>query len=195
MNRFSELLAKLPASMILVSRAGKVLFANEAATPILLHFETEAEGNINGDGLALIQKIQSPSIAEVLEISEAGMILEVTVSLASEEEGIFLFFGRDVTREKELEQEKLRLSRQQTLAATVTTYAHEIGNPLSIALGYASQPLEKLTPEKYEKIHKALIRISSVLEAIREAGESNSTVPVEIYAGTDNMIQLKKRNG
>lgn len=188
---YQNILSRLPASILIVSSEGIVQFANDAATPILLHFQTQVGEPLNARGMQLLKKIPTPAIAEVVDVIEVGMILEVTVSMASEVPCLYLFFGRDVTRERELEQERLVLSRKETLAATLTTYAHEIGNPLAVALGYMTLPFEKLNLEKAGKVRLALERIRTVLEAIRSAQANDVTF--EEYAGTDQMLQLKKK--
>jgi nitrogen-specific signal transduction histidine kinase len=181
---------KMPASILVAARDGKILFSNDAALPILLHYADSTQATLNAEGLQLLKKIDSPAVAEAVEIQETGMTLEVTISLLSEESDQYLFFGRDVTRERELEREKAELSKKEVVAATITTYAHEIGNPLAIAVGYTSFPYEKLNEGKLSKVRHALGRIRTALEAIRAAAQEE--IAFEKYLDDENMLKIKK---
>lgn len=88
---------------------------------------------------------------------------------------------RQSTRKKELE----------AIAALVTTYNHEINNPLMIALG-CLRSLSKIqgTADDVEKLRSSLNRITEIVKKIREISEKNE-IEFSNYASTSKMLKIK----
>ncbi|PIS11639.1 MAG: hypothetical protein COT73_02865 [Bdellovibrio sp. CG10_big_fil_rev_8_21_14_0_10_47_8] len=85
----------------------------------------------------------------------------------------------------ELSGEMSKLREMAALDALITTYNHEINNPLAIAIG-------RLNAQSDERLKKALWRISDVVKKIREVTEKKET-EYGSYAGNSKMIVLNKK--
>lgn len=100
-----------------------------------------------------------------------------------------------VIRASELLIKHMELERFRTTHAMITTYNHEINNPLAVAAGMLGEKMETLTQERYEKAHKALDRIKEVVVKIDEL--TRTTINFEDYIqGGDKeskMIEIRKR--
>ena len=83
----------------------------------------------------------------------------------------------------EVAQEMSKLKEMAALDALITTYNHEINNPLSIALG-------SLGPEPNQRLKTALWRIADVVKKIREVTEKKEAEYAN-YASFSKMIKLK----
>ena len=71
-------------------------------------------------------------------------------------------FSHELSRFKELE----------AINALIATYNHEINNPLSVAIG-ALRRLQGAQPEsEYEKVNRALWKITSIVKAIKDVAQS-----------------------
>ena len=75
------------------------------------------------------------------------------------------------------------------IGAIITTYNHEINNPLAIASGYLSllDPEDSATKERVKKINLAHQRIADVLDSIKNIRR----VTFEKYTSDDKMLKIK----
>jgi len=88
----------------------------------------------------------------------------------------------------ELSQNLSKLKELEAVNAMIATYNHEINNPLSVALG-ALRRLEGFGPaEDYEKIERALWRITSIVKAIKDVAKKGQ---LEFNAYTDKSKIIK----
>lgn len=88
----------------------------------------------------------------------------------------------------ELSQSLSKLKELEAVNAMIATYNHEINNPLSVALG-ALRRLEGFGPaEDYEKIERALWRITSIVKAIKDVAKKGQ---LEFNAYTDKSKIIK----
>lgn len=75
-----------------------------------------------------------------------------------------------------LVREQSRMEQLETVASVITTYHHEIRNPLTIAITGISRLRKTKTPEKQaekmDKIERALWRVNDVLKKIAQLTES-----------------------
>jgi DNA-binding response OmpR family regulator len=89
----------------------------------------------------------------------------------------------------EISNKMAHLKEMEALNAMITTYNHEINNPLAIALGCLNTPLVK-DEQSVEKLKEALWRIAGIVQKIREVTEQKE-VEFEAYPKTDKMVKLK----
>ena len=90
----------------------------------------------------------------------------------------------------ELTQELIRLKEAESLGAIVTTYNHEINNPLSIALG-ALRGLEKQKENKnHRRLENALWKIADIVKKIGDATKKDK-IEYESYAKKTKLLKIK----
>lgn len=85
--------------------------------------------------------------------------------------------------------EMVKLKEIAALDAMITTYNHEINNPLSIALGCANKSLLK-DEQACKKLNASLWRIADIVKKIRSITERKE-IEYQKYAGSATMIKLK----
>ncbi len=90
----------------------------------------------------------------------------------------------------ELSQAMSHLKEIAAINAIITTYNHEINNPLSIALSYLERMDSKNGKEDYEKLKTALWRISDIVKQIREMSEKKD---IEFKKYTQSSLMVKVR--
>lgn len=89
----------------------------------------------------------------------------------------------------EISHEMSRLKEMAALDAMITTYNHEINNPLSVAIGCLNSSL--LTDEAaVEKLKSSLWRVADVVKKIREVTEKKEA-KFGTYAGSAKMIKVR----
>ena len=84
----------------------------------------------------------------------------------------------------------LHLREVETLHAMVTTFNHELNNPLAIAMGYLSKDFKFLKESDIEKVNEAILRISEIVNKIDELTETKNKITHKHYASGVNMIDL-----
>lgn len=89
----------------------------------------------------------------------------------------------------QLSKEMSRLKEMAALDAMITTYNHEINNPLTVAIGCLNSRL--LTDEKaVKRLSAALWRVADVVKKIREITEKKEA-EFSTYVGSSKMVKLK----
>ncbi|KAB8027384.1 response regulator [Fluviispira multicolorata] len=88
----------------------------------------------------------------------------------------------------ELSLEMAKLNKLEALNAMITTYNHEINNPLTIAISCLNDPLIK-DENIGKKLHTALWRIADIVKKISLI-TYDSDVEMETYAQDTKMIKL-----
>ncbi len=84
--------------------------------------------------------------------------------------------------------EMSRLKEVAALEALITTYNHEINNPLTIALGYLMAP--ELTASSKEQLENELWRIAKIVKKI-ESATRDANVEFASYTSSTKMIRLR----
>lgn len=88
-------------------------------------------------------------------------------------------FSNELSRFKELE----------AINALIATYNHEINNPLSVAIG-ALRRLEGAQPaDEYEKVNRALWKITSIVKAIKDIAQSGR-IEFHKYTNKSKIIKV-----
>ncbi len=92
---------------------------------------------------------------------------------------------------RKLSLENAKKGEVDALNALITTYNHEINNPLTIAFGMVEimKRKEEFSPEKMDKTMDALIRIRDIVKKIQEASEANE-LNFETYIKDSKMLKL-----
>jgi DNA-binding response OmpR family regulator len=86
----------------------------------------------------------------------------------------------------DLSREMSRLKEVLALDSIITTYNHEINNPLTIALGFLEMPS---TSDNRTKLKAALWRIADIVKKIKAVSEQKE-VEYSEYSGKNKMVKL-----
>lgn len=89
----------------------------------------------------------------------------------------------------QLYRESLVTEQLHTASAMVTTYNHEINNPLSVAIGNLNRMKKKNNFEDFDEAMAALIRIRDIVKKIQRITEKN--IEFTDYASKTKMIKIK----
>ncbi len=112
--------------------------------------------------------------SEIIKYND--MILSVktfpVVSEGNDVTGV-LWIGRDITKEKDLEERAIQSEKLVALGELVAGIAHEINNPLSAVVGFSeilkdSNNLNKEDSQRIEKIYSAALRVSKIIRNLLE---------------------------
>ncbi len=91
----------------------------------------------------------------------------------------------------DLSRELSRFKEVEAINALIATYNHEINNPLSVAIG-ALRRLQGAQPEsEYEKVNRALWKITSIVKAIKDVAQSGR---IEFNKYTNKSKTIKFEN-
>lgn len=91
---------------------------------------------------------------------------------------------------KELNTQNMQQKQAVTIATLITTLNHEINNPLAIALGHLNLGFERMTPERFEKVVKALYRIADLVKEVQNITTNSKQVT---YSDDTTMYEIKKK--
>lgn len=197
--------------MALCDIEGRVIIANNAFHDV---FETDrtVEGKAlrevvcyeyeNVEDCPTVRTLKEGNIHAAI-IRSKNMILSVkTFPVKSEgESGISgaIWIGRDITKEKEMEERAIQSEKLVALGELVAGIAHEINNPLSAVVGFSeilkdSGKLGKEEKEKIQKIYSAALRVSRIIGNLLEFSRKRPSVfsKHSINDIADKVIELKK---
>lgn len=92
---------------------------------------------------------------------------------------------------KKLSQENAKKNEVETLNALITTYHHEINNPLTIAFGMVEimKRKKEFSDDKLDKTMVALKRIRDIVLKIKKVSDEND-IDYETYIKDSKMIKL-----
>jgi PAS domain S-box-containing protein len=212
MKEYNEgILRRMQSGVIAVSQKGVITMMNAAAAHLIQVEATEVTGSS-------VAEVLPEALREPLRHSLAGTTMytnqEVSVRLATgrtlpiaistsvlhgtegELTGAILVF-HDLSRLKQLEEEKRRIERLASVGAFVSGIAHEIKNPL-----VAIKTFAELLPEQYDDaefrdtftqvaLHE-VERIDTLVRRLRSMGSSSSLQmrPVNILTPLDETLAL-----
>ena len=104
-----------------------------------------------------------------------------------------LFLAWQLIRQTKLAlQSNHELDKAQTINAMVTTFNHEINNPLTIAIGFLKKAEASNIHERKDKVLAALNRIKHIVKAIDEVSDGNNLQFTE-YTSKSKMIDLSEK--
>ena len=88
-----------------------------------------------------------------------------------------------------LHKEASKKKEFEAVNATITTYCHEINNPLAIILGMIKEDISQMDNKKLETVARAANRIGTILSKIHKITEK--TLYFKNYSTDKKMIDLK----
>jgi CheY-like chemotaxis protein len=86
----------------------------------------------------------------------------------------------------------LELERSRAVSAMITTYNHEMRNPLAIAKASIGSDFSSMGRDRYQRLKESLQRMEEIVSKT-ELLLKESSVNFEQYAGDTAMISLKKK--
>ena len=89
----------------------------------------------------------------------------------------------------DLHREGVQRRELEAINAMITTYHHEINNPLAIAMACLESDLAK-EPETIKKLKSSLWRVADIVSKIKDVSE-NKKIEYQKYTGHTKMVKLK----
>lgn len=143
-HSLAKLSSESPNPVLRVTAQGAILYANDASLPLLAYW-----GCARGQTLPLfwrqrITQVLDSGRAQEWEIHCAGQLLALLFAPMGDQ-GYVNLYGRDVTEVRRVEQEArqhqaelVHVCRLSTMGEVATGMAHELNQPLSAIVNYAS---------------------------------------------------------
>jgi two-component system sensor histidine kinase FlrB len=139
-----DVLAAIPAGLIMLDPQGKVSQANEAAVELL------GDPLIGVSWLAVVQRAFAPRSDDGHEVSlKDGRRVSLSISSMSAGQGQLILL-QDLTETRRLQEELARHERLSSMGHMVASLAHQLRTPLSTALLYAGH-LQKEGLEEHQQ--------------------------------------------
>lgn len=127
----SDVLAVLPAGLVLLDQRGQVSQANPSAIAIL------GEPLLHESWLAVVQRAFAPRSDDGHEVSlHDGRRVSLSISSLSEGTGQLIML-QDLTETRRLQEQLARHERLSSMGKMVASLAHQLRTPLSTAMLYA----------------------------------------------------------
>lgn len=161
-QRLGQLLAALPAGVVVVDAGGEVVEANPAARELL-----------SGDPVAaswavLCQRRLRPTQVPGEWLTEGGRRVALTASRIGEQ-GEEIRLLQDITEATQLQDQLQRHRRLSAMGEMVAGLAHQLRTPLAAALLYTSHLRGELAAEDRERFaDKALARLHTLEQLIKD---------------------------
>jgi PAS domain S-box-containing protein len=212
MKEYNEsILAQMVSGVIAVTRQGNITLMNAAAARLIGVITEEVAGRVVTE---VLPAALSAPLQQTLAVGTTCTNEEATLALAAgrklplalstsvlhgaagEQIGALLVF-HDLSRLKELEEEKRRIERLASIGTFVAGIAHEIKNPL-----VAIKTLAELLPEQYDDdefrttfarvaLHE-VDRIDTLVQRLRSLGSSSPLQlrPINVLMPLDETLAL-----
>lgn len=141
-----DVLAAIPAGLVMLDQRGKVKQANQAAVDLL------GEPLVNQPWLAVVQRSFAPREDDGHEVSlKSGRRVSLSISSLSAGGGQLILL-QDLTETRQLQAQLARHERLSSMGHMVASLAHQLRTPLSTALLYAGHlQKEGLQQEQQQK--------------------------------------------
>ncbi|UCG78180.1 MAG: PAS domain S-box protein [Nitrospirota bacterium] len=168
-------LCDIDGTVIIVNRAFHKIFGTDdqiegRSLQKVVCFQHE-----NEEDCAIAKTLKAASVqTEVIKIDGYTLFVKTfpVLSDTGDITGV-LWIGRDITKEKELEERAIQSEKLVALGELVAGIAHEVNNPLSAVVGFSeilkdSTKLEDDDRGRVEKIYSAAIRVSKIIRNLLE---------------------------
>lgn len=142
----SDVLAVLPAGLVMLDKRGKVSQANSSAIAIL------GKPLLHEPWFSVVQRAFAPRSDDGHEVSlRDGRRVSLSISSLSEGAGQLILL-QDLTETRRLQEQLARHERLSSMGHMVASLAHQLRTPLSTALLYAGHlQKDNLEPEQQKK--------------------------------------------
>ena len=90
---------------------------------------------------------------------------------------------------KDFYEDSLKKKQIESLNAMITTYNHQLNNPLQILVSNFPENADSVTPEKLKRAQNAIDRIIEIVRKINSI--TTEDVELESYVGDTKMVKLK----
>lgn len=84
--------------------------------------------------------------------------------------------------------ESIKTRQMETVQAMITTYNHEINNPLAGAMGFLEMEIKQSNSEKLIKAQRSLMKIAEIVVKIRQLADEE--IEFSTYAGGVKMLKV-----
>jgi len=142
----ADVLAVLPAGLVMLDQYGQVSHANSSAIAIL------GEPLVGESWLSVVQRSFAPRSDDGHEVSlRDGRRVSLSISSLTESAGQLILL-QDLTETRRLQEQLARHERLSSMGHMVASLAHQLRTPLSTALLYAGHlQKDNLDPEQQKK--------------------------------------------
>lgn len=147
-----DVLAAIPAGLVMLDSKGKVRQANQAAIELL------GDSLVGSPWLTIVQKVFAPRSDDGHEVSlKNGRRVSLSISSLSSGQGQLIHL-QDLTETRRLQEELARHERLSSMGHMVASLAHQLRTPLSTALLYAGHLQKPGLGEQQQKNFAAKLK-------------------------------------
>jgi len=195
--RLAKFPSENPNPVMRVAQNGTILYANQAALPLLNEWRCQIGQLVPDYWHKFISEVFNSGLKKDAEVELGNRLLSLTFTPVVDA-GYVNLYGLDITerkqaeeREKELQQQLNLSSRLAAVGELAAGVAHEINNPLTGILGFSQRLLRKSTDEEIrqdlERIHNEAQRMVKVMDNLRTFTRRRE--PKKEYSDVNDILQ------
>lgn len=170
-----------PNPILKIAQDGRIIFANDAANPILEFWETSINDFVSGKWIDLIKKTYSEQKETWGEIEYKNRTYSMIIKPVEKQHSVNIY-GLDVTNQKQTEEHLRQVEKMQVIGELAGGIAHDFNNQLAIILGNA-----ELLLDDYASNPRAIKAISNIIKVSKRSGELTSQLLA--YARKGNYLK------